>query len=176
MHGLSAEQLGILRQYDTPTICNVIEVFEVRYPWLIEEFKLKPDSAGPGRFRGAHSVSKTFRAVGTEITVSSVSDRHTIQPWGLLGGGAGEAGGLAYQAAEGGEWQPFTEAFGKVSPSKFSNATIAPGARVRLTAPGAGGYGPAEEREPGMIAEDLREGWITPECAQRDYGYVGNKP
>ena len=30
MHGLSAEQLGILRQYDTPTICNVIEVFEVR--------------------------------------------------------------------------------------------------------------------------------------------------
>jgi len=153
-----------------------IEVFEVRYPWLIEEFKLEPDSAGPGRFRGAHSVSKTFRAVGTEITVSSVSDRHTIRPWGLLGGGPGATGGLAYQAAAGGEWQPFTKAFGKVSPSKFSNAKIAPGARVRLTAPGAGGYGPVEERAPEMIAEDLREGWITLECARRDYGYVGDKP
>ena len=153
-----------------------IEVFEVRYPWLIEEFKLEPDSAGPGRFRGAHSVSKTFRAVATEITVSSVSDRHTIQPWGLLGGGPGATGGLAYQDAAGGEWQPFTEAFGKVSPSKFSNAKIAARARVRLTAPGAGGYGPAEERAPEMIAEDLREGWITPECALRDYGYVGDKP
>ncbi|MDA1356451.1 MAG: hydantoinase B/oxoprolinase family protein [Proteobacteria bacterium] len=153
-----------------------IEVFEVRYPWLIEEFRLEPDSAGPGRFRGAHSVSKTFRAVGTEITVSSVSDRHTIQPWGLLGGGPGATGGLAYQDADGGEWQTFTEAFGKISPSKFSNAKIAPGARVRLTAPGAGGYGPPKERAPEMIAEDLREGWITPECALRDYGYVDDKP
>ncbi|MFP6689720.1 MAG: hydantoinase B/oxoprolinase family protein, partial [Alphaproteobacteria bacterium] len=40
-----------------------IEVFEVRYPWLIEEFKLEPDSAGPGRYWGGHAVSKTFRAV-----------------------------------------------------------------------------------------------------------------
>jgi N-methylhydantoinase B len=150
-----------------------IEVFELRYPWLIEEFTLLPDSAGPGRFRGAHAVSKTFRAVGTEITVSSVSDRHGIQPWGLLGGGAGTTGSLLYQDSEGGEWQPFTEAFAKISPSKFSNAKIAPGARVRLTAPGAGGYGPVAERPHEMVAEDLREGWISPEGACRDYGYDG---
>ncbi len=149
-----------------------IEVFEVRYPWLIEEFKLKSDSAGAGRYRGAHAVSKTFRAIDTEITVSSVSDRHTIQPWGLLGGSAGAVGSLLYQDARGGAWQTFTKAFGKVSPSKFSNAKIAPGARVRLTAPGAGGYGPAKERPRDMVAEDLREGWITPEGARRDYGYV----
>ena len=151
-----------------------IEVFEVRYPWLIEEFKLEPDSAGPGRYRGGHAVSKTFRAVDTEITVSSVSDRHTIRPWGLLGAAAGAVGGLLYQDSDGGQWRPFTEAFDKVSPSKFSNAKIAPGARVRLTAPGAGGYGPAAERAREMIAEDLREGWITPEGARRDYGYEGD--
>ncbi len=151
-----------------------IEVFEARYPWLIEEFKLEPDSAGPGRYRGAHSISKTYRAMDTEITVSSVSDRHTIQPWGLLGGGAGATGGLQYKAAEGCAWQSFTEAFDKVSPSKFSNAKITPGARVRLTAPGAGGYGPAADRPQEMIAEDLREDWITPEGARRDYGYNGD--
>jgi N-methylhydantoinase B/oxoprolinase/acetone carboxylase alpha subunit len=150
-----------------------IEVFETRYPWLIEEFALQPDSAGPGRYRGAHAITKTFRAIDTEITVSSVSDRHSIQPWGLLGGGAGATGGLLYQAADGADWQTFTEAFGKISPSKFSNVTIAPGARVRLTAPGAGGYGPAAERPREMIAEDLREGWITPEGARRDYAYGG---
>ena len=149
-----------------------IEVFEVRYPWLIEEFKLEPDSAGAGCYRGAHAVSKTLRAIDTEITVSSVSDRHTIQPWGLLGGGAGSVGGLLYQDPGGGSWQPFTEAFGKVSPSKFSNVRIAPGARVRLTAPGAGGYGPVSERPRDMIVEDLREGWITLEGARRDYGYT----
>ena len=117
-----------------------IEVFEVRYPWLIEEFKLEPDSAGPGRYRGAHAVSKTFRAVG----------------------------GLLCQDADGGAWRTFTVAFGKISPSKFSNAKIGPGARVRLRAPGAGG--PVAERPAEMIAEDSREGWITPECARRDYG------
>ena len=49
--------------------------------------------------------------------------------------------------------------------------TICPGDRVRLIAPGAGGYGNVAERDPAMIAEDLSEGWITPEGARRDYGY-----
>ena len=107
----------------------------------------------------------------TEITVSSVSDRHKMRPWGLLGGGPGSAGGLFYRAAGGDGWRPFTEAFGKTSPSKFANVTIGPGDRIRLIAPGAGGYGDAAERDPALIAEDLSEGWLTPEAARRDYGY-----
>ncbi len=148
-----------------------IEVFEVRYPWVIEEYALQPDTAGPGRYRGAHALAKVLRAVDTDITVSSVSDRHKKRPWGLLGGGSGAVGGLFYQADGSNEWRPFTEAFGKTSPSKFANATIGPGDRVRLVAPGAGGYGDPADRDPGMIAEDLSEGWITPEGARRDYKY-----
>ena len=148
-----------------------IEVFEVRYPWMIEEYALQPDTAGPGRFRGAHALAKVLRCMDTEITVSSVSDRHKMRPWGLLGGGPGATGGLFYRAAGSDDWQPFTEAFGKTSPSKFANVTICPGDRVRLIAPGAGGYGDVAERDPAMIAEDLSEGWITPEGARRDYGY-----
>ena len=148
-----------------------IEVFEVRYPWVIEEYALQPDTAGPGRYRGAHALAKVLRAVDTDITVSSVSDRHKKRPWGLLGGGPGAVGGLFYQADGSDDWRPFTEAFGKTSPSKFANATIGPGDRVRLVAPGAGGYGDPADRDPGMIAEDLSEGWITPEAARRDYKY-----
>ena len=148
-----------------------IEVFEVRYPWMVEEYALQPDTAGPGRFRGAHALAKILRCMDTEITVSSVSDRHKMRPWGLLGGGAGATGGLFYQQADGNGWRPFTEAFGKTSPSKFANATIGPGDRVRLVAPGAGGYGDPADRDPGMIAEDLSEGWITPEAARRNYRY-----
>ncbi len=148
-----------------------IEVFEVRYPWMIEEYALQPDTAGPGRYRGAHALAKVLRAVDTDITVSSVSDRHKKRPWGLLGGGPGAVGGLFYQADGSDDWRPFTEAFGKTSPSKFANATIGPGDRVRLVAPGAGGYGDPAERDPGMIADDLSEGWITPDAARRDYKY-----
>ena len=148
-----------------------IEVFEVCYPWMIEEYALQPDTGGPGQYRGAHALAKIFRCMDTEITVSSVSDRHKMRPWGLLGGGPGATGGLLYQEAGGNGWRPFTEAFGKTSPSKFANATIGPGDRVRLIAPGAGGYGDPAERDPAMIAEDLSEGWITPEGARRDYRY-----
>ena len=35
----------------------------------------------------------------------------------------------------------------------------------------AGGYGDVAERDPALIADDLSEGWITPEGARRDYGY-----
>ncbi len=149
-----------------------IEVFEVRYPWHIEEIRLLPDTAGPGRYRGAHALSKTMRCENTEITVSSVSDRHKNKPWGLLGGGPGANGALLYNQAGTESWQPFTAAFDKVSPSKFSNATIGPGDRVRLIAPGAGGYGDAHERDPRLVAEDLREGWVSPDGARRDYGYA----
>jgi N-methylhydantoinase B len=39
--------------------------------------------------------------------------------------------------------------------------------------PGGGGYGDPKERDPARIEEDLREGYVTPEAAARDYGHQG---
>ena len=147
-----------------------IEVFEVRYPWLVEEYALQPDTAGPGRYRGAHALAKVLRCMDTEITVSSVSDRHKMRPWGLLGGGPGATGGLFYQGAGENGWRPFTEAFGKTSPSKFANATIGPGDRVRLIAPGAGGYGPPEERDPAAVQMERLTGKFSDAYVEAYYG------
>jgi N-methylhydantoinase B len=41
--------------------------------------------------------------------------------------------------------------------------------------PGGGGYGDPREREPAMIEEDLREGYISRESARRDYGFEGGQ-
>lgn len=38
--------------------------------------------------------------------------------------------------------------------------------------PGGGGFGDPAERDPAMIAHDLREGYVTPEGAARDYGHT----
>jgi N-methylhydantoinase B len=35
---------------------------------------------------------------------------------------------------------------------------------------GAGGYGPPEKRDPAAIAEDIADGYLTPEGATREYG------
>ena len=152
---------------------NPVEVFECRFPWLVEEYRLLPDTGGAGRHRGGLSLSKTLRSQGTEITVSFMSDRQKRRPWGLQGGRPAANGSILIERNGTGRWQTFCEAFGKVSPSKFSNATVRPGERVRLTTPGGGGLGDPAARESELIEEDLREGWITPEGARRDYGYRG---
>ena len=42
----------------------------------------------------------------------------------------------------------------------------------RLDTPGGGGHGDALEREPERVLDDVREGVVSPEAAERDYGVV----
>ena len=39
--------------------------------------------------------------------------------------------------------------------------TVAPGVLVEVRLPGGGGYGSAAERDPDLVAADLREGYVT---------------
>ncbi len=150
---------------------NPTEVFETRFPWLVEDFAMIPDSGGPGQFRGGLAFRRTLRAVSAEITASQCTDRHRIKPLGLLGGRPGGNGSTLVQLADRDDWRTVKETYNKVSSSKYSNITIRPGDRVRISVPGGGGFGDPQGRDRAMIEEDLREGFITPEAAERDYGY-----
>jgi len=44
---------------------------------------------------------------------------------------------------------------------------------LTLVEPGGGGFGPAARRARARIEDDLREGFVTPEAARRDYAYAG---
>ena len=44
------------------------------------------------------------------------------------------------------------------------------GSLVVFDVPGSGGYGPPAERDPARLREDLRDGYVAPEGAMRDYG------
>jgi N-methylhydantoinase B/oxoprolinase/acetone carboxylase alpha subunit len=63
------------------------------------------------------------------------------------------------------------ELYGKVSSSKYANVRFAPGDRIRLTTPGGGGYGDPRRRDPALVAEDVAEGYVSAEAAQRLYGW-----
>ena len=63
--------------------------------------------------------------------------------------------------------------YGKVSTSKYANVRFEPGDRVLLVTPGGGGYGDPKDRDPARVEEDLREGYVTPEAAARDYDHQG---
>jgi N-methylhydantoinase B/oxoprolinase/acetone carboxylase alpha subunit len=150
-----------------------VEVFETRYPsFVIEEYRLAPDSGGPGQWRGGLGGERIFSVVA-DVTVSALLNRMKADPWGVLEGGNGAHGGLWVKLAGSDEWKTFVEAFHTKSPSKFSGILLRPGDQVKIVMPGGGGYGPASDRDPAMIQADIDNGFVTPERARSDYGYVG---
>lgn len=151
---------------------NPTEVFETRYPWRVEEFALTPDSGGAGTFRGGLGFHRTLVAMAPEIVFSQCTDHHQVCPWALFGGEPGGLGSTLVRRTGEDGWRTVSEAFGKMSSSKYANIRVAEGDRVRIAVPGGGGYGDPKERVRDRVESDVREGYVTPEAARDTYGYV----
>ena len=147
-----------------------MEVFETRFPWIVEEYALRPDSGGAGRHRGGISNVKQMLCTG-EMLVSQMTNKHKIGAWGLKGGFEGQVGATLYMRSGSEDWKTAVEAFGKVSPSKYSNIEMKPGDRVRVLAPGGGGFGNPAERSPQAVDNDIAEGFISVKEAEDKYGF-----
>ena len=114
-------------------------------------------------------------ATAVPITGSQCSDRHEVKPWPIFGGEPGGNGGTLIRKAGSTEWKTVRELYGKISSSKYANITLEPGDRIMLTTPGGGGYGDPAARDPGAVAEDVREGYISHAAAMRCYGYQDDR-
>lgn len=110
-----------------------VEVVETRAPWRITEVKLASDSAGDGAFCGGPGVEKEYLLLRGDARVTLVSDREKHSSWGLNGGeGARVAEIILHRNGQ-----------DQRLPSKKSNVALRPGDRIRVRAPGGGGYGRA---------------------------------
>ena len=147
-----------------------VEVYETRYPWLVEELALIADSGGAGEFRGGLGTRKTLLCRSPEIVISHVGDRHQIAPWGLSGGKPAGLASTLFRPAGRNDWGTACSTFGKVSPSKFANVRLHDGDRVQIATPGGGGWGEPQRRPAEKVKEDVSEGYVTEEAAARDYG------
>ena len=148
-----------------------VEVFENRYPpFLIEAYRLRTDSGGPGRQRGGLGGERIFTVVVPEIPLSAVLNRMKVAPWGLFGGEEGATGGIYIRRPNQTDWQTFQEAFGTASPSKFAGVVLRQGDQIRLTMPGGGGYGNPRERPVERVVRDVEEGFVSREAARQYYG------
>ncbi len=133
------------------------EVVETLAPIVIWRKELRPDSAGPGRRRGGFAQTVEIGSIdGAPFAISAMFDRIDNAARGRDGGGDGAVGriGLASGAALAAKGLQY----------------VAGDDRVRLELPGGGGFGPAPEREPERVAEDVRNGLVSPERAEADYG------
>ena len=150
-------------QVHTTNTSNLpIEAFEAEFPLAIERFELIADSGGPGRWRGGLGVRRDFRLVAsTQLAVRSARQRFPAT--GLDGGGAGALGSFEVVGTDG--------AIRRI-PSTATEVPLAPGELMVVRTPGGGGIGDPAEREPERVLEDVLEGRVTPESAERVYKVV----
>jgi len=137
-----------------------VEVEEAFYPLLVERFEWRPDSAGPGKFRGGLGLRKTYR-LQQDVEMVVAFERSKLAPWGLFGGGSAQVGFAEIR-------QP-----GEATARKMFKGTAVPlqqGATVEFYSAGGGGRFPAWERPVARVEEDVRQGYITADGARKDYG------
>jgi 5-oxoprolinase (ATP-hydrolysing) len=67
------------------------EILEFRYPVLLEDFHIRKDSGGRGKWNAGSGIRRTIRFLETmECTV--LSGHRRVPPFGLAGGGNGQVG------------------------------------------------------------------------------------
>ncbi len=140
-----------------------VEILEASYPVVTTEWALRPDSAGAGYHRGGVGAIYEFETL-TNADVFLLGERGIYPPFGVAGGGPAALNRFVWQDDAGEHSPPLA--------SKITDVHVRPGQRVRIEAPGGGGYGDPMTREPEKVARDVRLGFVSPAQARALYGVV----
>uniref|UniRef100_A0AAY4E9J3 5-oxoprolinase, ATP-hydrolysing n=1 Tax=Denticeps clupeoides TaxID=299321 RepID=A0AAY4E9J3_9TELE len=113
------------------------EILEKRYPVILEQFSLRPDAGGAGRFHGGDGVIRKllFRE---KVVLSVLTERRSTRPYGLSGGESGAPGLNLLHRADG----------RVLNLGAKTSVSLEPGDMFSLYTPGGGGYGKVEGDDP----------------------------
>lgn len=136
-----------------------VETIEARYPLLMEHYGLRADSGGAGQYRGGLGLIRQYRLLADTAVLQLRADRHEHPPYGLFGGRPAACSRNLIDTGDG--WTAL--------PAKVTRE-ITKGSRIRHEQAGGGGWGDPAHRDRAAIAADLRDGKISPERAEQDYG------
>jgi len=138
-----------------------IEYIENYYPIVVESYRPVRDSGGPGLHRGGCGIEKIYHLL-EHGEVAIHDDREVVPPWGINGGCYG--GTSSKFILRKGETEP------ERIPSKFDNMKVEPGDRIIYRTAGSGGWGDPYERDPELVARDVRFDLVSREAAKAGYG------
>jgi len=139
------------------------EMFEQQTPHLLLKHEYWPDSAGAGQWRGGLGVETEFKIGGEKTKVVTFGDGDVEPPFGLFGGKKATLNKIELLYEDG---QVYT------TTSKDLVEDVPEGTLLFQQAGGGGGYGDPHLRDPGLVAQEVRNGIISLERAREDYGVV----
>src|SRR6201998_3794752 len=130
---------------------------------MVDGHALRQDSGGAGHFRGGLGVEQVVQA-RSEIRFHAQMDRTKCRPWGLYGGLAGFGNAVAIHR--------FGEDEHRFENGKAFNLTLEAGDAFIKRSGGGGGFGSPVERGLDRVEDDLKQGYISRESAEKHYGVV----
>ena len=137
-----------------------IEIDELKYPIRVREIRIRQDSEGAGRRRGAPGAIVAYGPKRDTMTAAYVTDGHFHPPRGTQGGGDG-ASSEPYKLLADGSEQPLRP---------ISQEDIQPGEMLGHRLSGGGGYGDPHARESERVRADVLAGFISLARARDVYG------
>jgi N-methylhydantoinase B len=133
-----------------------VEATENVAPVIFWRKELRPDSGGPGRTRGGFGqIMEIGGRDDLEFACNAIFDRIGNPPKGRDGGMDGAAGRVELKSGAALRAKGFQ--------------IIPDGDRLVLFLPGGGGMGKPSERDPQLVARDVRDGLVSAVSAERDY-------
>jgi N-methylhydantoinase B len=133
-----------------------VEIVESMLPLIFWRKELRQDSGGAGARRGGLGQTIELESTaGLPFELLAAFDRIDHPPRGRDGGSDGAAGKVGLSS-------------GQALRGKGIQ-TIPPGERLVVLTPGGAGIGDPAKRDPKHLAEDVRDGMVSPEAAANDY-------
>jgi N-methylhydantoinase B len=133
------------------------EVIETLSPLVQHRRELRTDSGGAGAYRGGLGQTTEISCRAGRFSVSAMIDRTRFAAQGAEGGQPGAPA----------ELRTGTQA---LRPKMVH--WLEPETHVTFAPPGGGGYGDPFTRDPQRVLDDVVNGYVSIEAAQREYGVV----
>ncbi len=139
------------------------EINEARNGLYVDRMELNTEPGGEGKYAGGRGIVMDYRIRGDNGFLTAGYTRSKFPPWPLDGGREGSPNYVRYMGKDGTDQR---YAF-------VSGLTTHTGDVIRVVTGTGGGLGDPKERDRAAVAEDVRNGLITPERAREVYGYAG---
>ena len=137
-----------------------VEIAELETPVRIERYGILPDSAGPGKYRGAPAIVRDVRLLEDEAVLQVRSDKRRNRAFGLHGG------------------KPGSSSWNIINPNRNNEQVVTPmgvgrmkrGDVIHHVMASGGGWGDPLDRNPELVLQDVRNGIYTVGYVRREFG------
>ena len=140
-----------------------VEMAENRYGIMIDEYSLHTDGMGAGKYRGGSGAVRSYRAMTDGQLFTASFGRNKFPAWGAAGGKDGSYNYFEFHNADGSKEGPM----GIVARHVMNKDDV-----VYMVTCTGGGYGNPLERDPELVARDVKNEYISVRQAEEDYGVI----